>query len=45
VFARTIPARAGFDAEMIEILMIFSGLGLLLSLLATLGGVDPALFF
>jgi hypothetical protein len=36
-------AMAGIDAELVKTLMIFSGIGLLLSLLSAIDGLDPAL--
>jgi hypothetical protein len=39
-FVRTIPARATMDTE-VKALMVFSGIGLLLSLFAMIVGVDP----
>jgi hypothetical protein len=41
-FVRTArsASRADFDAEVVKILMIFSGCGLLLSLLLAMNGMD-----
>ena len=35
--------RADFDAEVLKLLMIFSGTGLLLSLLSAINGIDSGL--
>jgi hypothetical protein len=41
-FVRVVRSRsqADFDAEVVKILMIFSGSGLLLSLLSAINGMD-----
>jgi hypothetical protein len=43
-FVRTASATAaGDEAELVKTLLIFSGTGLLLSLLSTIAGLDPVL--
>jgi hypothetical protein len=44
-FVRVVRSRpeADFDAEVVKILMIFSGSGLLLSLLSIINGMDSGL--
>jgi hypothetical protein len=43
-FVRTASAKAASDdAELVKTLLIFSGTGLLLSLLSAIAGLDPAL--
>jgi hypothetical protein len=42
-FVRILFASVGFDVEELKVIMIFSGIGLLVSLLWIIGGINLAL--
>ena len=41
-FVRVIRASVGADVEELKAIMIFAGIGLLVSLVWVIGGIDPA---